>query len=348
MRVRIPHNTGRSQWYSVVVGILLTMLIAMTVLAIRHSVYSNHRRECNSILMYYDLSEKAVCLYTEHSGYPPIYSGEDTGGFPLGYDEPSHSFVSLVAATYPDYSIITICGEQKKESIVRNLPRHAMCESAKLCGGRVYIPAIENGALVLYGYGFDGRLKEKRVLRVPGAQLGSVPADVSIDVAPNGYVAAELARVGSEGFVESHLDDYQWSLFVFNSNGKVIREISDGSQPCFSSDCKSIAYSDNDPSTNRARIVITNILTRRTRTFDVWPPEDPTNLELREAEMFCTFKWDSDNKWLFVNYEGGSVEMWPIHAIDISSDDPAWHTLPISGNHRSWILLDEMPSGIGN
>lgn len=307
-------------------------------------MHGNNRRSCSTVMAFIPPTNNPidkVSLYSEKYGLHPVLDISNPG-IMLGYDESSGAWVFL--GMLPGGSLRLADKGKTCEVRLQGLPANAALISAKLCGGKVFIPCIQNDTLALYIFTLDGKLFCKRILRVPKTRIGDFDDRIMMDVAPNGYVAASLMRLTTKNTSQDYMNDGEWNLYLFDEQNRMIKKMGDIAAR-FSWDAKSIAYIDPTESNPKTELIILDLHTGKRKSVELLP-KGTGILERILADGIGEWKWDSRNQWLFVTYTGGSLSYGYVHAVDISTDKPRWYKLPISTN-INWYILDRYPNQVG-
>lgn len=312
------------------------------------------KKVCPSTVAYcgfeHDSFRNALYVYSGASGIRKIMrTGEDNEEKLLGYDVPTSTWVFLKNRdhdTSMPASIICANETGKKSVQLIGLPQKAVREDTELCGGKVFIPCEQNGALVLYCYTLDGKPAGKQRFSPAEAGLHGIDDCQLVDVSKRGYVAVRMDREVRDDSAPNVVN-VESCLIVFDKFGRLVRKL-DGNYECFSSDGSSLAYRCADK--NNDYVVIIDLKGPQAHTRKVITVSRPGCagvLERAAMEGLSDFRWDSQNQWLFCTYTSGSLCYVPVYAADISTGTPKWQKLPIEV-YRDWVMLDKMPEGTGN
>jgi hypothetical protein len=197
--------------------------------------------------------------------------------------------------------------------------------SSALCNDVLYVPAHAQGRLSLKRYTLDGKQIESVSL-----DIDDVAPRFTIDVAPNGSIAAGLVKRGASE--EPH-------IYLFGSDGKLKARVASGGNPRFGGDGRYLAYRHN------GHITILDLKTKRERSICNAKPGCSCNRDHESFDM-REYQLSPDGQALICSY----VQGWPVrtaaqsvYVVDLSDDTPQWHKLPIQVLH-GWVVLDRVPN----
>lgn len=322
---------------------LLAMMLGGCIYLLR-PVLSDYRGVCPSILMYGCRGNGSFVNQVDvFSGSTGVQCGLHVGGstfansidslIPLGFDKDQGCWVfsnALPLGRNTSRDHLVLYRDTKRSTItLQGLPASADLKQSSLFDKNVFVPSVENGELVVYCYALTGRLKHRRVLRVPHASVQTVYGEY-LAVAANGCIAAQLSLISAPNDLV---------IFVFDDKGQIVRTIRNGGYVQISHTGNKLAYWGRGMS-----VVVLDMDTGRRKVISLWPQPNA-----RAWDMLINpvgFRWDSRHQWLLCAYEQRITGSCPVYAADIRSDAVRWQRLPMNVDPQRWIMLDDLPKSI--
>jgi len=264
----------------------------------------------------------------------------------LGQDSVSRQWICLLVDENPaaSYAAVAALEGTGYRFVLRpcELSSNAGFRRVSLCDGRLVVPALEEGVLLLRLHSLNGRLVEERRLGIDGEAISALESPV--DISRDGFATA-LIRAGRAATPEVCLFDPRGALCARLGSGGPPRFDNIGSRLAWPAGVM-IGYQEKQ----RTGVVIYEVAARRIRRLVAWRPRKlgdalPWWWAGEHPSCVGEVQWTSDGRWLVCALSEPKVYNYSLVALDTFLPKPKRVYLPVHVPPSRWLVLTHV-SGV--